>query len=112
MDIDLNGLLVFRHLAQSGSFTETGRRWKISQPAVSLIIGRLESVAGLVLLERSNSGTRLTADGVLFLERANEVLRREFPELAARITLHLPDEKSKRHGQAVAAASLPSLVRR
>ena len=73
MDIDLSGLLVFRHLAHSGSFTETGRRWKISQPAVSLIIGRLESVAGLVLLERSSSGTRLTADGALFLEHANEV---------------------------------------
>ena len=73
MDIDLCGLLVFRHLAQSGSFTETGKRWKISQPAVSLMIGRLESSVGLVLLERSPSGTRLTADGVLFLDRANEV---------------------------------------
>jgi DNA-binding transcriptional LysR family regulator len=73
MDIDLSGLLVFRHLAHSGSFTETGKRWNISQPAVSLMIGRLEAAAGLVLLERSNSGTRLTADGTLFLERANEV---------------------------------------
>lgn len=73
MDIDLPALLVFRHLAQSGSFTETGKRWNISQPAVSLLINRLESAAGLVLLERSNSGTRLTADGALFLERANEV---------------------------------------
>ncbi len=37
------------------------------------MIGRLESAAGLVLLERSNTGAKLTADGVLFLERANEV---------------------------------------
>lgn len=73
MDIDLTALLVFRHLAQSGSFTETGKRWNISQPAVSLMIGRLESAAGLVLLERSNNGTRLTADGSLFLERAGVV---------------------------------------
>lgn len=73
MDIDLSSLLVFRHLAETGSFTETGKRWKISQPAVSLMIGRLESSVGLILLERSSSGTRLTAAGQSFLERANEV---------------------------------------
>ncbi|MES2661036.1 MAG: LysR family transcriptional regulator [Verrucomicrobiota bacterium] len=73
MDIDLSGLLVFRHLALTGSFTETGKRWKISQPAVSLMIGRLESAVGLILLERSSAGTRLTPAGTQFLERANEV---------------------------------------
>ncbi len=73
MDIDLCGLLVFRHLALTGSFTETGKRWKISQPAVSLMIGRLESSVGLILLERSSSGTRLTTAGIQFLDRANEV---------------------------------------
>ena len=73
MDIDLCGLLVFRHLAQTGSFTETGRRWRISQPAVSLMIGRLESSVGLILLERSSSGARLTSAGSHFLEHANEV---------------------------------------
>lgn len=73
MDIDLTGLMVFRHLARTGSFTETGKRWKISQPAVSLMIGRLESEVGLVLFERSPTGARLTAAGTEFLERANEV---------------------------------------
>lgn len=73
MDIDLSSLLVFRHLAQTGSFTETGKRWKISQPAVSLMIGKLESSVGLILLERSSAGTRLTTAGTQFLERANEV---------------------------------------
>lgn len=73
MDIDLSGLLVFRHLAQTGSFTETGKHWKISQPAVSLMIGRLESAVGLILLERSTSGTRLTPVGIQFLEHANKV---------------------------------------
>lgn len=73
MDIELSGLLVFRHLAQTGSFTETGRYWKISQPAVSLMIGRLESAVGLILFERSSAGTRLTTVGTQFLERANDV---------------------------------------
>jgi hypothetical protein len=34
----------------------------------------------------------------------------EFPELTGKITFHIPDEKDKRHGQAVAAASLPKLA--
>ena len=47
--------------------------------------------------------------GTLLLAKAGEVLHAEFPELAERIKLRTPDEKDKRHGQAVAAASLPAL---
>ena len=47
--------------------------------------------------------------GVILLERAQEVLDKEFPELAKTIQLHIPDEKSRRVGQSVAAASLPKL---
>jgi predicted NBD/HSP70 family sugar kinase len=47
------------------------------------------------------------AGGDLILHGAKEVLKAEFPELAQRITFHTPDEKEKRHGQAMAAASLP-----
>ncbi len=47
--------------------------------------------------------------GVILLERAQEVLDKEFPELANKITLHIPDENSRRVGQSVAAASLPKL---
>ena len=43
------------------------------------------------------------------VEAEREVLRDEFPSL--RIDLVVPDEKDKRHGQAIAAASLPSLRR-
>ena len=47
--------------------------------------------------------------GVILLERAQEVLDKEFPELAEKIKLHIPDEKSRRVGQSVAAASLPKI---
>ena len=47
--------------------------------------------------------------GVILLERAQEVLDTEFPELAKKITLHIPDENSRRVGQSVAAASLPEI---
>jgi predicted NBD/HSP70 family sugar kinase len=42
---------------------------------------------------------------------AREVLEVEFPELARQILFHVPDEHDKRHGQAIAAASLPALAR-
>ncbi|MBQ6714226.1 MAG: ROK family protein [Clostridia bacterium] len=47
--------------------------------------------------------------GVIILSRANEVLQNEFPELAKKCKLHIPDEKSRRVGQSVAAASLPEI---
>jgi predicted NBD/HSP70 family sugar kinase len=45
------------------------------------------------------------------VEGAREVLAVEFPELAARIAFHVPNEQDKRHGQAIAAASLPTINR-
>ena len=47
--------------------------------------------------------------GVILLERAQQVLDTEFPELAKKIKLHIPDENSRRVGQSVAAASLPKI---
>lgn len=43
--------------------------------------------------------------GDIVLAKAREVLTHEFPE--AGIAMHVPDEKTRRVGQAVAAASLP-----
>jgi predicted NBD/HSP70 family sugar kinase len=58
----------------------------------------------ILALGRVTTGT----GGDIIINRAKEVLRLEFPELAARIAFHVPDEKDKRHGQAIAAASLPA----
>ncbi len=49
--------------------------------------------------------------GDVICQGARDVLDAEFPELAARIAFHVPDEKDKRHGQAIAAASLPVVPR-
>jgi hypothetical protein len=59
----------------------------------------------VLVLGRVTSG----AGGDLILARARAAMRREFPELAEKVRLHTPDEKDKRHGQAIAAASLPAL---
>ncbi|MFN8454647.1 MAG: ROK family protein [Anaerolineae bacterium] len=61
------------------------------------------AVKHVLILGRCTSGQ----GGPLILCGANEVLQAEFPELAARLSVHLPDEKSRRVGQSIAAASLP-----
>jgi predicted NBD/HSP70 family sugar kinase len=60
-------------------------------------------IRNLLFLGRVASGD----GGQIIIDKANEVLATEFPEL--KINLCVPDEKTKRHGQAVAAASLPAI---
>jgi predicted NBD/HSP70 family sugar kinase len=59
----------------------------------------------ILILGRCTSGR----GGDLLLEGVRKVLEVEFPELLKKIELHLPDEKVRRVGQSVAAASLPVL---
>lgn len=60
----------------------------------------------VLLLGRVTSGE----GGDIIVEKAKEVLKVEFLELSERINLSMPDEKAKRVGQSVAAASLPKIV--
>ena len=45
--------------------------------------------------------------GQILLSRAQEVLDKKFEKKKKKMELHIPDEKSRRVGQSVAAASLP-----
>jgi predicted NBD/HSP70 family sugar kinase len=47
--------------------------------------------------------------GDVILSKALEVLHTEFPEIARGVAIALPDEKSRRVGQSIAAASLPAI---
>lgn len=58
----------------------------------------------LLLLGRVTSGE----GGSIIVNKAKEVLMAEFPEYA-NINLTMPDEKNKRVGQSIAAASLPEI---
>ena len=49
--------------------------------------------------------------GDIVIDTARSVLRKSFPEVAKEIELRVPDEKSRRVGQAVAAASLPAIAK-
>ena len=59
----------------------------------------------LLILGRVVSGK----GGNIMIEKAKDVLKNEFNELSTKIEIYIPDEKSRRVGQSVAAASLPEI---
>jgi predicted NBD/HSP70 family sugar kinase len=61
----------------------------------------------VLILGRVTSGS----GGRIILDGAKAVLESEFPDVAARANIQLPDEKSRRVGQSIAAASLPAITR-
>lgn len=62
-------------------------------------------VEHVLLLGRVMTG----AGGDVIIERTRAVLAAEDPAAAEAVTIHVPSERDRRHGQAVAAASLPAL---
>jgi predicted NBD/HSP70 family sugar kinase len=54
-------------------------------------------------------GVMTGTGGDRVIAKAREVLAGEFPEVAQTMVIHVSDEKSRRIGQAVAAASLPGI---
>lgn len=66
---------------------------------------RFYEIRHVLVLGRVTSGR----GGELILQKANQVLNTEFPELASAMVLGMPDESNKRVGQSIAAASLPEL---
>ena len=71
------------------------------------MFSQLYTLEHLLILGRVTSGD----GGQLIMEAAREVLDSDFPNVSQAIKFHIPDEKQKRHGQAVAAASLASISR-
>ena len=63
------------------------------------------TIRHILFLGRVSSGE----GGQVIIQKAEEVLVAEFPELAKTIRISMPDEQLKRHGQAIAAASLPAI---
>ncbi len=62
-------------------------------------------IRNLLIMGRVTSGP----GGELLISTAGKVLAEEFPGLHGQVSLRTPGETDKRHGQAVAAASLPAL---
>lgn len=61
------------------------------------------TIGNMLVLGRVTSGS----GGAVIIEEAQRVLDRLFPDLSRQLQIRTPDERDKRHGQAIAAASLP-----
>jgi hypothetical protein len=66
---------------------------------------RFYKIEHILLMGRVTSGK----GGTVILDTANKVMREEYPDVFEKVNLSLPDEKSRRVGQSIAAASLPPI---
>ncbi|MDO5400035.1 MAG: ROK family protein [Eubacteriales bacterium] len=71
----------------------------------TVLYSQFYDIEHMMMMGRVMSGK----GGDTILRVCNEILRDEYPELAAKCEVNLPDEKTRRVGQSVAAASLPKL---
>lgn len=110
--MELVQLKYFVTIADSLSFTKSAELLRVSQPALSYQIRRLESELGTVLFDRARRKIALTPDGELFLPLAQAVLYRA--DMAIRIMReHLGEEAGEvRMGcnPSVAAYVAPTLL--
>jgi len=73
-DIDIGLIRAFVAVAEYGGMTAAARTLNLTQGAVSQKIGRLESLFGTQLFDRSRKTLRLTPDGERLMGRAHRLL--------------------------------------
>ncbi len=91
--MELRHLRYFLAVAQEGSFTRAAQKLSIAQPPLSRQIQDLERELGAELFLRSPRGLRLTREGELFRQRAEEILA-----LADKTTEEIREEKNQLSG--------------
>lgn len=69
------------------------------------LYNRFYKIEHILLMGRVTSGI----GGTIIVDMAKKVMKEEYPDVYAKVNLSLPDEKSRRVGQSIAAASLPPI---
>lgn len=72
--MEIDQLRYFLQIAQAGSFTRAAEEVRISQPALSRSIQRLEEELGQPVFERKTRSLSLTEAGTLLQSRAQQIL--------------------------------------
>ncbi|MET8369191.1 LysR family transcriptional regulator [Micromonospora profundi] len=75
-DLDLWLVRYFTVVAEHLNFARATEELRVAQPSLSRQIQRLENTFGVLLLERTSQGSRLTAAGAAFLPQAPGCARR------------------------------------
>jgi LysR family transcriptional regulator, cyn operon transcriptional activator len=73
--MEINHLRVFYEVARDGRFSETAKRLRISQSALSRSVALLEESEGVQLFERSKKGVALTAIGEEVFRRCEHLFQ-------------------------------------
>ena len=72
--MDVRSMQYFLAIAQEGSFTKAAEVLHMTQPPLSRQMKDLEAELGVALFDRSGKGVSLTEEGLVFRERAQEVV--------------------------------------
>lgn len=70
--IKFRHLDAFSSIARAGSLKEAAEELHLSQPAISKTLKELEALVGAALMERDRSGAKLTQEGEVFLQFAEQ----------------------------------------
>ncbi|MBM3499687.1 MAG: LysR family transcriptional regulator, partial [Armatimonadetes bacterium] len=101
--VDLRHWRTFLAVVDQGSFTRAGEALHVTQPAVSLLVKRLEKHCGLPVLDRSGKRVIVTPVGQALAEQARRLLA-----VAGETEDVVRDLQGLRAGQVtVAASTLP-----
>ncbi len=89
--LDVNRIRYFQVVAEAGSFSRAAKRLGVSQPTLSIQVGRLEEELGTPLFLRHHSGVTLSEVGRRLLGHAQEILARlEAMERSVRAEVEVP----------------------
>ena len=110
--MELRHLRYFVAVARCLNYSEASRRLHVAQPAISQTVLDLEAELGVKLLLRTRRSVQLTAGGAIFLQEAEEILRRagEASRLAQRAARGEVGSLGIGFFGTAAAPFLPSLV--
>lgn len=83
MIASLRHLRILREIAHTGSVSDAARLCRVSQPAVTLALGRAEGKLGARLFDRGPGGLSPTAAGAILIARIDRAFALLDPALAA-----------------------------
>lgn len=75
MDNRAGEMQVFMRVVEAGNFSEAARLLRMTPSTISKLISRMEARLGVRLLERSTRRLSLTAEGQIYYERGQSLLR-------------------------------------
>jgi len=75
MNLSIKQLRAFLILSENSSFTESAKKFNLSQPAFSSVIANLENEIGYRLFDRGTRQVSLNADGIHFVDIARRLVQ-------------------------------------